>query len=116
MRKPKNMTPIKLPVEQPDCCAECPLVGLIPKNWPGKPKGSKESHLCMGTWEAMSARGIRVRASQRDSHHPLRRPCDAKWEAWVKAPEQMKCVPDQAYLQFRVPYEDSLQFKIKFHK
>lgn len=116
MRKPKDRTPIKLPPEQPDCCFECPLVGLIPKGYKDRPKGSKETHVCLGTNEALSGRGIRVRASQRDSHHPLRRPCDNRWEAWMKAPERCFVIPDMVYLHFRLPFEDSLQFKIKFHR
>lgn len=116
MRKPKNKTPMHLPPEQPDCCFDCPLCGLIPKDCPDKPKGSKETHVCLATWEAMSGRGIKVRASKRDSHHPLKRPCDTKWEAWMKLPERCYLLPDVVYLHYRLPFENGLQFKIKFHK
>lgn len=115
IRKPKNKTPIHLLPVQPDCCFECPLVGLIPKGYAGKPKGSKETHVCLGTWEALTGRGIKVRASGRDCHHPLRRPCDLKWEAWAKLPGGYFMLPDEAYLQYRVPFENGLQFRIKFH-
>jgi hypothetical protein len=115
-RKPRGMTPIHLKAEQPDCCFDCPLCGLIPKGYAGRPKGSKETHVCLGTREALTGRGIKVRASTRDSHHPLRRPCDTKWDAWVKAPGQNFCISDEAYLLFRLPFEHSLQFKIKFHR
>ena len=103
MRKPKNRTPIQLPPEQPDCCFDCP-------------KGSKETHVCLATWEALTGRGIKVRASERDSHHPLRRPCDNKWEAWMKLPERCFLLQDIVYLHYRIPFENGLQFKIKFHK
>lgn len=116
MRKPKNKTPIQLPPEQPDCCFDCPLCGLIPKDQPDKPKGSKETHVCLATWEALTGRGIKVRASGRDSHHPLKRPCDTKWEAWMKLPERCYLLPDVVYLHYRLPFENGLQFKIKFHK
>lgn len=52
-----NTTPIQLPAEQPDCCALCPLVGIIPKA--NRPKGTKETHCCLGTMEALSGRGIK---------------------------------------------------------
>lgn len=115
MRKPKGKMPVQLPMVQPDCCMECPLCGLIPKNHPDKPKGSKETHVCLGTWEALTGRGIKVRASQRDSHHPLRRPCDMKWDAWMKLTERCFMLNDVVYLHYRLPMEDSMQFKIKFH-
>lgn len=106
---------MQLPPEQPDCCLECPLCGLIPKDHPDRPKGSKETHVCLGTWEALTGRGIKVRASRRDSHHPLHRPCDTKWEAWMRLPERCFMLKDEAYLHYRLPFEDGLQFKIKFH-
>lgn len=116
MRKPKGLTPIQLPLVQPDCCFDCPLCGLIPKGYNGKPKGSKETHVCLGTWEALTGRGIKICASNRDSHHPLRRPCDTRWEAWMKLDERCFLIPDEAYIEFRQPFERGLQFKIKFHK
>ena len=116
MKKPKNMTLMKMPAEQPDCCANCPLCGMIPKGYTGKPKGSKETHVCLGTMEALTGRGIKVLASKRDKNHPLRRPCDHKWDAWMKLPERMFSIPDELYLECRVPYERTLQFTIKFHK
>lgn len=116
IRKPKNKTPIHLPFEQPDCCFDCPLVGLIPKDYRDKPKGSKETHVCLGTWEALSGRGIKVRASKRDVHHPLRRPCDLRWQSWAKLPGGYFMLPDEAYLQFRLPFEHGLQFRIRFHR
>lgn len=113
MRKPKNKTPVQLPIAQPDCCAECPLCGLIPKE--ERPFGSKETHLCLGTWHALNARFIRSRASAKDSHHPLRRWCDATWEAWITLPERMFILRDMDYTRYRVPYESSIQRTIIFH-
>ena len=107
----------------PDIAATClkkiiadgfEVVGVYTQ--PDRPKGSKETHVCLGTWEALSGRGIKVRASQRDSHHPLRRPCDTKWDAWMKLPERCFLLQDIVYLHYRMPFENGLQFKIKFHK
>lgn len=115
MRKPRGTTLIKLPPIQPDCCAECPLIGKIPKDQPGRPRGSKENHVCLGTWEAISGRGITVRASQKDVHHPLHRPCDLKYDTWLQLNDRMFAIPDAAYLKYRLPYEQGLQYQIKFH-
>ena len=52
----------------------------------------------------------------RDSHHPLKRPCDTKWEAWMKMLDRCFLIPDEAYLHYRLPFERGLQFRIKFHK
>ena len=90
------------------------VIGVVTQ--PDKPKGSKETHVCLATWEALTGRGIKVRASGRDSHHPLKRPCDTKWEAWMKLPERCYLLPDVVYLHYRLPFENGLQFKIKFHK
>ena len=115
MRKPHGQTLIRLPAQQPDCCFECPLCGLIPKDYAERPKGSKETHVCLGTWEALTGRGIKVRASAKDSKHPWRRPCDMKWAAWQKMQEHYFPIPDEAYIPYRLPFERGLQFKIKFH-
>lgn len=105
---------VTLPMEKPDCCAECPLVGIIPKN--ERPHGSKETHVCLGTHEALSGRGIKVRASEKDSHHPLRRPCDGRWRMWATLPGRQYAVRTEYYQIYRLPYEQGLQMVIKFHK
>lgn len=110
----RNIIQIQLPAEKPDCCAICPLCGLVPENL--RPFGSKETHVCLGTMEALGGRGIRVRASQKDSHHPLHRPCDNRWHAWMDLPARRIGINNQSYLQCRVPYEQGQQLVIKFHK
>ena len=47
----RNIVQIKLPPEKPDCCATCPLVGLVPKHL--RQHRSKETHVCLGTMEAL---------------------------------------------------------------
>ena len=111
----RNIIQIQLPMKQPDCCAECPLLGLIPKTV-ARPKNSKETHVCLGTMEAMSQRGSRVRASQRDSKHPLRRPCDSRWHSWQQLAARKLGIPTQHYNECRIPYECTLQLQIKFHR
>ena len=51
---------VKLPEKQPDCCAICPLLGLIPKE--KVPPKSYEKLVCLGTNEAMTQRASRIRA------------------------------------------------------
>lgn len=111
----RNIIQIQLPPEQPDCCAECPLLGCVPK-YVARPKNSKETMVCIGTMEAMSQRGSRVRASKRDACHPLRRPCDSRWHSWMQLPMRKLGVNTQTYNDCRIPYECSLQLQIKFHK
>lgn len=109
-----NIQKIQLPPTQPQACCECCLCGLIPKSI-SRPKYSKETHVCLGTMEAMTKRGIKIRASQRDPHHPLRRPCDHLWDAWMTLPRRILNVNRQFYVECRIPYENTLQMKIKFH-
>lgn len=111
----RNIVQIQLPAQQPDCCAECPLLGLVPK-YVSRPKNSKETHVCLGTMEALTQRGSKVRASQRDTNHPLRRPCDCRWNAWMSLPQRKLGVNIQSYNDCRIPYECTLQLTIKFHK
>lgn len=109
----KTITPIQLPQEQPDNCASCPLCGIIPKGM-RKPK-SKETHVCIGTMEALSGRGIQVRASKKDIRHPWHRPCDTRWASWMQLPHRTLGVATLSYNTFRIPYEQGLQMQIKFH-
>lgn len=110
----RNFVSIQLPAVQPDCCADCPLCGLVPNHL--KPKGSFETHVCTATMEALTRRFIRVRASQRDSHHPLHRPCDDRWDAWMQLPGRKFNISTQIYSELRFPYEQTLQLQIRFHK
>ena len=104
----------KIPMEQPDCCALCPLLGLIPKE--ERPFGSKETHVCIARQEAMSGRGITVRKSQRDSHHPLKRPCDDYWQTWYEGGRGSYPIKKEFYIRYRHPYELGQQMIIKFHR
>ena len=110
----RNITMVQLPPEQPDCCAECPLLGLIPKTIV-RPLNSKETLVCIGTMEALTKRGSRVRVSKRDSNHPWKRPCDLRWDAWMQLPGRKLGVSVQSFNECRTPYESTLQLRIKFH-
>ena len=108
---------IKLPEKQPDCCAICPLLGLIPKD--RIPAKSYEKLVCLGTNEAMTQRASRIRASQRNSKHPLHRYCDNKWQIWMQLKNRCVGINATMYLQCRIPYEQSQQMTfnfIKFHR
>ena len=80
----KVYTKVKLSRIQPDCCMDCPLLGEIPKE--EKQKGSQANLVCLGTHYAMSARAAKSKASEHDTKHPLKRPCDGEWERWLEAP------------------------------
>ena len=111
----RNIIQIQLPAEQPDCCIDCPLLGLIPR-YVASPKNSKETHVCLGTMEALTQRGTRVKASSRDVRHPWHRPCDNRWRAWMCLPQRKLGVNIQYYNDCRIPYECTLQLQIKFHR
>ena len=106
---------VLLPATQPDRCIDCPLLGLVPK-YVDRPKHSKETHVCIGTMEALTQRSTKIRASQKDDHHPLRRPCDLRWEMWMTLPRRILSVNRDFYRECRIPYESTLQMQIKFHK
>jgi len=75
---------VSLPIEQPDCCWECPLIGLIPKD--ERKFGSQETLVCLATSQAMNARIARSRMSAHTSKHPLKRHCDDSWDRWQTKP------------------------------
>lgn len=110
----RNITLVQMPPEKPDCCACCPMCGIIPKHM--RKKGSYETYVCLGTMNAMTQRFIRVKASNRDSHHPLKRPCDDRWDCWMQAPNRKIGVNSIAFLEMRIPYENGLAMQIKFSK
>lgn len=112
----RNIIQIQLPPVKPDCCTECPLLGIVPAYNTQRPKNSKETRVCLGTMEAMTVIGSRSKASQHTSKHPLHRPCDNRWKAWMQLPLQRIGISIQAYNECRLPYEQSLQLTIKFHR
>ena len=99
---------------KPDRCVDCPLLRVIPKEaLLRKPKNSKKSHLCMGTMNTLTKRGIAVRASAKDVRHPWHRPCDAYWDAWIKAGAQFP-VPIELFIQSRMEYNKTTWPEIVF--
>ena len=111
-----NIQKVQLPPAKPDCCAECPLLGIVPKTVE-RPKYSKETHLCIGTAppEALSERATRKRASECDAKHPLRRPCDLYWDMWMGLPRRILNVNRALYRDSRLPYMATQYPEIKFH-
>lgn len=110
----RNFVKIKLPIAQPDCCALCPLIGKIPPE--RREYGSYETLICLGTMDAMTQRQSNIRASKRDSRHPLHRYCDTRWNAWQQLSAREFPVSIDIYNTFRMPYEMGLQPVIRFHR
>lgn len=105
---------VRLPLGQPDCCEECPLVALIPKEQ--RRRGSKETLVCLGTHEAMTLIGSKIRRSERrGTSHPWKRPCDEKWEMWQSNLRGVFPVRKVDYAMYRQPFEQRSQMIIKFH-
>ena len=110
-----NIQKVQLPPTKPDCCADCPLLGLIPKNAP-RPKNSKETRLCIGTAEALSERkSVKRESESTDPKHPLKRPCDDHWDRWMTYPQRILQVNKALYRDSRDPYMSNLYPPIKFH-
>jgi len=109
----RNFIKVKIPPVQPDRCLDCPLLGVIPKEL--RKKGSQQTYVCLGTYDAMSARFIRSRVSEADKNHVRHRWCENYWNAWVQLPEQKFSISTKAYNTFRKPYEEQMMFTIKFH-
>ena len=78
-------------------------------------KGSRESHVCIGTHDALTGQGIFVRASGRDVRHPLRRPCDVFWNTWMGYPGRRFPMNSDTFRVYRIPFMQSGQLVIKFH-
>lgn len=110
----RNFVKIKLPIAQPDCCALCPLIGKIPPE--RREYGSYETLICLGTMDAMTQRQSNIRASKRDSRHPLHRYCDTRWNAWQQLSAREFPVSIDIYNTFRMPYELGMQPVIRFHR
>ena len=111
---PKRVTRwIVLPADQPNCCADCPFLGLIPKEQ-DRPKGSKKTLVCCATWEAISKRGSRIKKSQRDKCHPLHRPCDDMWGFWTSLPGRKFPLRIDDYNKYIGPYRFVEDHRIKF--
>ena len=112
----KAIIPTQLPMEQPDCCAMCPLIGLIPKNQ--RQPGLRQSYVCLGVLgEPLSSKGIWTSAEkERQKKRKLHRVCDSRWEAWTQLPGRKFGMSYAHYLQYRLPYEQSSQLIIHFKK
>lgn len=106
---------IQLPMEQPDRCADCPLLGLIPDNMrSADPADRFKSLICLGTSAALTKKFSEVRASQKDSHHPHNRPCDSRWAAWQTLPGRKFPVTLDDSNTFLEPYYRTKQRVINF--
>lgn len=112
----KIFTQIQLPLEQPDRCADCPLLGLIPDNLRSpNPEDRFKSLVCVGTSAAITKKFSEIRASQRDNHHPLHRPCDSRWNAWQQMPRREFPVKIQVYNTYLEPYHRTKELRINFN-
>lgn len=107
---------VQLKSEQPESCAKCPLLGLIPEGQ----RDGKWTHVCCATGTALTGRGITVNAKirkERDPKHPWHRECDGIWNAWYEAnPHHTFTIPIDRYIAWRQPYNYSLGLQINFPK
>ncbi|MCD8266449.1 MAG: hypothetical protein LUC33_04765 [Prevotellaceae bacterium] len=103
---------IEVPFKQPDRCADCPFVGLIPEGQ--RLKNGKETHVCLATFDAMSRRAIYLRKSAKlEDGKTLKRWCDEDWERWRE--EGYLNITHENLKTYRDPYDRTRQMVIKFH-
>ncbi len=110
------IVPMKLPAEQPDTCAECPLCGLIPKEQ--RQEGIRQGFVCLGVLgEPLTSKGIHSSARKTKlKNRKLHRPCDSRWDAWMQLPGRQFGISYANYLHYRLPFEQRNQLVIKFRK
>ena len=110
----KNFIQTPIAAEQYDRCADCPLCGLIPEA--KRREGMRKKYVCLGVTphKALTSKGIWVKASKRDQKHPLHRPCDERFHAWVTKLKRLFPMRIEDYAEYRLPYEQTLQSRIEF--
>ena len=111
---PKKVTYLQpVPPVKPDCCEQCPFIGIIPAA--RRKKGSKKTMVCLATMKAVSRESIRIKESERaGTRHIFHRPCDHKWDAWWQLPGQKIGIGITQYNECRIPYEQKQQYTIEF--
>ena len=108
----RNFIPTQLAPIQYDRCIDCPLCGLIPET--ERKEGKRKKYVCMGTMKALTSKGVWIKASKRDQKHPLHRPCDTYWPAWMTLVRHEFALSMILYTKYRLPFEQSIQPKIDF--
>ena len=112
-----NTVKIELRCPQPpDCCARCPLIGIIPDDY--KQRGVRQSYCCLGVHphEPLTSKGIvvSVSAKKEKTGHIHHRPCEDKWEVWYTNPGHMVTISKESYRLCRLPYESRQQLAFNF--
>lgn len=108
----KVYVPIKLPLEQPDRCELCPLIGKIPDE--EREEGVREGYFCLGRYPfpRLKSKGIKLsKAEYRRKKRVLHRPCDKLWDVWTSLPKRCFCMPNKVYLRYRMEFEREQQLK-----
>ena len=109
----RNFIPTQLAPEQYNRCVDCPLCGLIPAN--ERKQGKRMKYVCLGCGlKPLSSKGVWIKASNRDSKHPLHRPCDNYWPAWMQLKRREFNLSFNLYAKYRLPFEQTVQLRIDF--
>lgn len=109
-----NIQKVQLPENKPDCCRECKLLGLVPRDYP-MPKYCKKTYLCIGVPKAMTEDKANKKESEcNDPKHPLKRPCDDHWDRWMTNPHRILKVNKTFYRDSRDQYLSKIYPTIDF--
>ena len=102
--------------QPPDCCADCPLIGIIPKEY--RRKGVRQSYCCLGVYphEPLTSKGITVKASDKRERtgHIWHRVCDDRWAVWWESSDHTLSISKDSYKLCRLPYENRHQLAFNF--
>ena len=110
----KNYIPTPLAPMKYDRCIDCPLCGLIPKD--ERKQGKRMKYVCLGVnLKPLTSKGVWIKASKRDAKHPLKRPCDNYWDAWMATLKRREFnLGFIYYTKYRLPFEQTVQLRINF--
>ena len=112
----KIFTQMRLPVERPDCCADCPLIGVVPAD--ERERGVRQGYYCLGIYTLdgfprLTSKGIHSSAkAYKAMGRKLHRECDELWDAWMTLPGRLFGIPTEVYTSYRLPYEQEQMRKM----
>lgn len=109
----KTTIPIKLPMDVPDRCMECPLLGSLPQHQ--RQHKSQKTFVCIPTLKALSYRFISSRRSEHDAKHPMHKPCENVFNLWALSGRGHYAMAKTDYMVYRLPFEQKGQRVIDFN-
>ena len=89
---------IDMPAFQPDCCEECMLLGMRPKE--EMTRGDLKPLKCILTGKAIT---IKLSKSRESEHYPLKRPCDNTYNKLFGDGKSYYPIEQERYISYVSP-------------